>query len=170
MGTYVEGIKEEVVLSPAHALSLIATGEEHRHVGSNNFNLVSSRSHTIFTLVCQDNLHMLKILMHASLSIKTPKEFLTIESSSRGENTGEEDVTLSHLHLIDLAGSESSKAETTGLRRKEGSYINKSLLTLGTVTIPATACLVEVILRWWFQICHCFALLALVACLSFQEH
>lgn len=26
-GTYVEGIKEEVVLSPAHALSLIASGE-----------------------------------------------------------------------------------------------------------------------------------------------
>jgi centromeric protein E len=48
----VEGIKEEVVLSPAHALSLIASGEEHRHVGSNNFNLVSSRSHTIFTLAC----------------------------------------------------------------------------------------------------------------------
>lgn len=36
-------------------------------------------------------------------------------------------------NLIDLAGSESSKTETTGLRRKEGSYINKSLLTLGTV-------------------------------------
>ncbi|PKA64190.1 Kinesin-like protein NACK1 [Apostasia shenzhenica] len=56
-GTYVEGIKEEVVLSPGHALSFIAAGE----------------------------------------------------------------------------GSESSKTETTGLRRKEGSYINKSLLTLGTV-------------------------------------
>ncbi|XP_059654085.1 kinesin-like protein KIN-7D, mitochondrial isoform X3 [Cornus florida] len=50
-GTYVEGIKEEVVLSPGHALSFIAAGEEHRHVGSNNFNLLSSRSHTIFTLV-----------------------------------------------------------------------------------------------------------------------
>jgi len=37
--------------------------------------------------------------------------------------------------LIDLAGSESSKTETTGLRRKEGSYINKSLLTLGTVGV-----------------------------------
>jgi hypothetical protein len=36
-------------------------------------------------------------------------------------------------NLIDLAGSESSKTETTGLRRKEGSFINKSLLTLGTV-------------------------------------
>ena len=38
-------------------------------------------------------------------------------------------------NLIDLAGSESSKTETTGLRRKEGSYINKSLLTLGTVSV-----------------------------------
>ncbi|KAA0055450.1 kinesin-related protein 4 isoform X1 [Cucumis melo var. makuwa] len=111
-GTYVEGIKEEVVLSPAHALSLIASGEEHRHVGSNNFNLLSSRSHTIFTL--------------------------TIESSPHGEHHGEEDVTLSQLHLIDLAGSESSKTETTGLRRKEGSYINKSLLTLGTVISKLT--------------------------------
>ncbi|MCD7452081.1 hypothetical protein HAX54_014921 [Datura stramonium] len=111
MGTYVEGIKEEVVLSPAHALSLIASGEEHRHVGSNNFNLLSSRSHTIFTL--------------------------TIESSPRGGNQGEE-VALSQLHLIDLAGSESSKAETTGLRRREGSFINKSLLTLGTVISKLT--------------------------------
>uniref|UniRef100_A0A0D9W547 Kinesin motor domain-containing protein n=1 Tax=Leersia perrieri TaxID=77586 RepID=A0A0D9W547_9ORYZ len=110
-GTYVEGIKEEVVLSPAHALSLIATGEEHRHVGSNNFNLVSSRSHTIFTL--------------------------TIESSPSGEND-EGEVKLSQLNLIDLAGSESSKTETTGLRRKEGSYINKSLLTLGTVIAKLT--------------------------------
>ncbi|CAN0892333.1 Kinesin-like protein KIN-7E, chloroplastic, partial [Linum grandiflorum] len=111
-GTYVEAIKEEVVLSPAHALSLIATGEAHRHVGSNNINILSSRSHTIFTL--------------------------TIESSPSGENLGEEDVRLSRLHLIDLAGSESSKAETTGMRRKEGSYINKSLLTLGTVISKLT--------------------------------
>ncbi|RCV33689.1 hypothetical protein SETIT_7G102100v2 [Setaria italica] len=111
-GTYVEGIKEEVVLSPAHALSLIASGEEHRHVGSNNFNLVSSRSHTIFTL--------------------------TIESSPSGESDAAEEVKLSQLNLIDLAGSESSKTETTGLRRKEGSYINKSLLTLGTVIAKLT--------------------------------
>ncbi|KAG2683276.1 hypothetical protein I3760_10G024700 [Carya illinoinensis] len=111
-GIFVEGIKEEVVLSPAHALSLIAAGEEHRHVGSTNFNLLSSRSHTIFTL--------------------------TIESSPCGENSQGEAVSLSQLNLIDLAGSESSKAETTGVRRKEGSYINKSLLTLGTVISKLT--------------------------------
>ncbi|KAE9598299.1 hypothetical protein Lal_00003970 [Lupinus albus] len=111
-GTFIEGIKEEVVLSPAHALSLIAAGEEHRHVGSTNFNLLSSRSHTIFTL--------------------------TVESSPCGENCEGEAVTLSQLNLIDLAGSESSKAETTGMRRREGSYINKSLLTLGTVISKLT--------------------------------
>ncbi|KAK6941955.1 Kinesin motor domain [Dillenia turbinata] len=111
-GTFVEGVKEEVVLSPAHALSLIAAGEEHRHVGSTNFNLLSSRSHTIFTL--------------------------TIESSPCGENCEGEAVTLSQLNLIDLAGSESSRAETTGVRRKEGSYINKSLLALGTVISKLT--------------------------------
>ncbi|KAL4560723.1 hypothetical protein LXL04_032877 [Taraxacum kok-saghyz] len=111
-GAFVEGIKEEVVLSPAHALSLIAAGEEHRHVGSTNFNLLSSRSHTIFTL--------------------------TIESSPCGHNTEGEAVNFSQLNLIDLAGSESSKAETTGVRRKEGSYINKSLLTLGTVISKLT--------------------------------
>jgi len=70
-GTFVEGIKEEVVLSPAHALSLIAAGEEHRHVGSTNFNLLSSRSHTIFTL--------------------------TIESSPCGEVSEGEAVTFSQL-------------------------------------------------------------------------
>ncbi|XP_065024110.1 kinesin-like protein KIN-7D, chloroplastic isoform X2 [Musa acuminata AAA Group] len=111
-GTFVEGIKEEVVLSPAHALSLIAAGEEHRHVGSNNFNLLSSRSHTIFTL--------------------------TIESSSCGDCSEGGAVNFSQLNLIDLAGSESSRAETTGVRRREGSFINKSLLTLGTVIAKLT--------------------------------
>ncbi|KAB2048764.1 hypothetical protein ES319_A13G132500v1 [Gossypium barbadense] len=82
---------------------------EHRHVGSTNFNLLSIRSHTIFTL--------------------------TIESSSCGENSEGEAVNLSELNLIDLAGSDSSKAETTGIRRKEGSYTNKSLLTLGTIIL-----------------------------------
>ncbi|KAJ0233809.1 Kinesin-like protein KIN-7L [Hirschfeldia incana] len=111
-GAFIEGIKEEVVLSPAHALSLIAAGEEHRHIGSTSFNLLSSRSHTMFTL--------------------------TIESSPLGGNNEGEAVHLSQLNLIDLAGSESSKAATSGLRRKEGSYINKSLLTLGTVISKLT--------------------------------
>ncbi|KAD5803317.1 hypothetical protein E3N88_14677 [Mikania micrantha] len=111
-GAFVEGIKEEVVLSPAHVFSLILAGEEHRHLSSTNFNLLSSRSHTIFTL--------------------------TIESSPCGENGEDGDVNFSQLNLVDLAGSESSKAETIGVCRKEGSYINKSLLTLGSVISKLT--------------------------------
>uniref|UniRef100_A0A452YLM3 Kinesin-like protein n=1 Tax=Aegilops tauschii subsp. strangulata TaxID=200361 RepID=A0A452YLM3_AEGTS len=56
---------------------------------------------------------------------------MMIESSDRGDEY--DGAMYSQLNLIDLAGSESSKTETTGLRRREGSYINKSLLTLGTV-------------------------------------
>ncbi|KAJ8528563.1 hypothetical protein K7X08_037234 [Anisodus acutangulus] len=95
-----------------YKVELDETSSEHRHVGSTNFNLLSSRNHTIFTL--------------------------TIESSPCGEYSEGGAVTLSQLHLIDLAGSESSKAETTSVRRKEGSYINKSLLTLGTVISKLT--------------------------------
>ena len=41
---------------------------------------------------------------------------------------------MSVLNLVDLAGSErADKAGTEGARMKEGSYINRSLLTLGTV-------------------------------------
>ncbi|MQL93976.1 hypothetical protein Taro_026625 [Colocasia esculenta] len=46
-----------------------------------------------------------------------------IESSSCGDDY--DGVIYSQLNLIDLVRSESSKTETTGLRRKEGSYINK---------------------------------------------
>ncbi|KAK3268519.1 hypothetical protein CYMTET_22985 [Cymbomonas tetramitiformis] len=102
-GVYVENIKEEVVLSFEHILSLIAAGEAHRHVGATNFNAESSRSHTIFRLNIES----------------------TIPETM--------DIRQSNLNLIDLAGSESSKAETTGLRRREGAFINKSLLTLGTI-------------------------------------
>ncbi|CAL5363998.1 unnamed protein product [Camellia sinensis] len=58
---------------------------------------------------------------------------MTIEGSPCGDNCEGGAVNLSQLNLIDLAGFESSKAETTGVRQKEGSYINKSLLTLGTI-------------------------------------
>ncbi|KAF2542547.1 hypothetical protein F2Q70_00037462 [Brassica cretica] len=83
-GTFVEGIKEEVILSPAHALSLIAAGEV-KDISSLNSVMICSRSHTIFTLV------------------------MTIESCPLGDKIKSEAVHLSQLNVVDLAGSESSK-------------------------------------------------------------
>ncbi|VAH17297.1 unnamed protein product [Triticum turgidum subsp. durum] len=64
-------------------------------------------------------------------NLRVREDAQMIESSDRGDEY--DGAMYSQLNLIDLAGSESSKTETTGLRRREGSYINKSLLTLGTV-------------------------------------
>lgn len=57
---------------------------------------------------------------------------IIIESSTTAPD-GVVTRTLSELNLIDLAGSESAKVERTRDHRLEGGFINKSLLTLGTV-------------------------------------
>lgn len=94
------------VLSANHALSLVAAGDAQRKVSATSFNDDSSRSHTL----CR----------------------ITIESC-RPDASRPRDRLLSSLNLIDLAGSESARAAATRSHRMEGSYINKSLLTLGTV-------------------------------------
>ncbi|KAG6524522.1 hypothetical protein ZIOFF_014434 [Zingiber officinale] len=155
-GTFIEGIKEEVVLSPAHALSLIAAGEAVIYCSVTwTTGKLTNSGFSISGTVMSLTLHSAVLTL------------LTIESSPCGDCGEGEAVNFSQLmlvatgcmfvvmlvdffspnnwfyvlvfhswmqNLIDLAGSESSRAETTGVRRKEGSYINKSLLTLGTVS------------------------------------
>nr|XP_018628052.1 kinesin-like protein KIN-7O [Nicotiana tomentosiformis] len=84
----------------------------HRHIGETNMNVYSSRSHTIFRMI--------------------------IESREKAEDTKTDNscdaVRVSVLNLVDLAGSErAAKTGAEGVRLKEGSHINKSLMTLGTV-------------------------------------
>ncbi|XP_007028491.2 PREDICTED: kinesin-like protein KIN-7O isoform X3 [Theobroma cacao] len=113
-GIYVAGLREEIVASPEQVLDFMEFGESHRHIGETNMNLHSSRSHTIFRMI--------------------------IESRDRTED-GDGDtvnscdaVRVSVLNLVDLAGSErAAKTGAEGVRLKEGSHINKSLMTLGTV-------------------------------------
>ncbi|XP_047307060.1 kinesin-like protein KIN-7O [Impatiens glandulifera] len=111
-GIFVAGLREEIVASPHQVLELMEFGVSHRHIGETNMNLYSSRSHTIFRMI--------------------------IESRERNEheNIGSscDAVRVSVLNLVDLAGSERVvKTGAEGVRLKEGSHINKSLLTLGTV-------------------------------------
>eukprot|EP00164_Ancoracysta_twista_P000239 GFYU01000341.1.p1 GENE.GFYU01000341.1~~GFYU01000341.1.p1 ORF type:complete len:608 (+),score=194.91 GFYU01000341.1:184-2007(+) len=107
-GVVIAGVKEEIVLSPEQILNLLAAGEAHRHVGSTDWNEQSSRSHTIFRLIVE--------------SIETKQG----DGGKKGEISRS-----SLLNLIDLAGSERATSQTD--RLAEGKYINRSLLTLGTV-------------------------------------
>ncbi|KAI3742776.1 hypothetical protein L1987_60471 [Smallanthus sonchifolius] len=61
--------------------------------------------------------------LHFVLLASYWQRLVMIQSSSHGDEY--DGVIFSQLDLIDLAGSESSKTETTGLRRKEGSILYK---------------------------------------------
>ncbi|KAM0843491.1 hypothetical protein ACQ4PT_057675 [Festuca glaucescens] len=111
-GIHVAGLREEIVTYPEQVLDFVSFGESHRHIGETNMNVYSSRSHTIFRMV--------------------------IESREKADETEAGDscdaVRVSVLNLVDLAGSErAAKTGAEGVRLKEGSHINKSLMTLGTV-------------------------------------
>jgi len=113
-GVYASPLKEEIVQSPTQLLRVIARGDQARRTASTQFNARSSRSHAVVQIV--------------------------VESRERIPGNGGDNkrqgllpggVRVSTLSLIDLAGSE--KAAESKERRTEGSHINKSLLTLGTV-------------------------------------
>ncbi len=113
-GVYATPLKEEIVQSPTQLLRVIARGDQARRTASTQFNARSSRSHAVVQIVVESRE---RIPGGAG------------ESKRSGLLPG--GVRVSTLSLIDLAGSE--KAAESKERRAEGSHINKSLLTLGTV-------------------------------------
>eukprot|EP00798_Chlamydomonas_sp_ICE-L_P003492 gene3493-13558_t len=108
-GVYVPGLREDIVTGPEQVLALLDEGESNRHIGSTKMNEKSSRSHTVFRMVIESRL-------------------IEAEADDAGA------ILVSTLTLVDLAGSERvAKTGAEGIRMKEGSAINKSLLTLGNV-------------------------------------
>lgn len=122
-GTYVHGLKEEIVTTPSQVLSLLDFGTSRRHVGATNMNAHSSRSHTIFRMIVESR------AINTSAMETTENAETQAKDHSRGGG-----VLVSTLNLVDLAGSERvSKTGAEGQRAKEGAHINKSLMTLGVV-------------------------------------
>ncbi|KAG0373627.1 hypothetical protein BGX24_011452 [Mortierella sp. AD032] len=120
-GVYVSPLKEEIVTAPSQVMRIIERGDYQRHVSSTDFNAHSSRSHSIFQIVIESR-------DRSPTAAGSP----TSKPGSKSASA----VRVSQLNLIDLAGSE--KASSNEERRKEGAFINKSLLTLGTVISKLT--------------------------------
>lgn len=114
-GVYASPLKEEIVQSPTQLLRVIARGDNARRTSSTQFNARSSRSHAVVQIVVES------------------RERIPGSGAMGDKRVGlvPGGVRVSTLSLIDLAGSE--RAAETKERRTEGSHINKSLLTLGTV-------------------------------------
>ncbi|KAF1996112.1 kinesin-domain-containing protein [Amniculicola lignicola CBS 123094] len=117
-GVYATPLKEEIVQSPTQLLRVIARGDNARRVAGTQFNARSSRSHAVVQIVVESRE---RVPGGAAGSLKESKRSAIAPGG----------VRVSTLSLIDLAGSE--KAAENKERRTEGSHINKSLLTLGTV-------------------------------------
>ncbi|TVY24303.1 Kinesin-related protein [Lachnellula hyalina] len=115
-GVYASPLKEEIVQSPTQLLRVIARGDNARRTSSTQFNARSSRSHAVVQIVVESR-------------ERIPGNGAMSDNKRSGMVPG--GVRVSTLSLIDLAGSE--RAAETKERRTEGSHINKSLLTLGTV-------------------------------------
>lgn len=107
IGVFVKDLSGYVVHNADDLDNIMKLGNKNRVVGSTLVNIVSSRSHAIFSI--------------------------TIESSVTDE-AGEQHVKMGKLQLVDLAGSErQSKTQSSGIRLKEATKINLSLSVLGNV-------------------------------------
>ncbi|KAF7365202.1 Kinesin-like protein [Mycena venus] len=129
------GLREEVVTSLASVREVLRRGEGNRRTASTDWNERSSRSHSVFRVVCESR-------ERGDRSCGEEDRSATPTMNGRhtpgfggrqtpGPRLRGSSVQSSVLSLIDLAGSE--RATSDKERTKEGRYINTSLLTLGTV-------------------------------------
>ena len=108
LGPYVEGLQHCQVKNYTDVNRLLKRGARDRHTAKTSMNDVSSRSHAVLELV--------------------------LTTSKFDPQTGDLSETNSRIALVDLAGSErQTTAKTEGERLREGSSINKGLLSLGNV-------------------------------------
>lgn len=120
LGPLIQGATEVNFSTPHDVKLVLEEGERRRHFGITNMNVHSSRSHVLVRLTIESR----KIQLSPT----------SMTNSLRQSWNGDRPSCISVLNLVDLAGSE--RASKTGNRReslKEGSFINKSLLTLGNV-------------------------------------
>ncbi|EPX70804.1 kinesin-like protein Cut7 [Schizosaccharomyces octosporus yFS286] len=117
----VTGMEEFYIKNAAEGLRLLREGSYRRHVAATKCNDLSSRSHSIFTIT---------ICTKVTSSSSHEPGFTNMSSN----NSPDDYMRVSKLHMVDLAGSENIGRSGAGNKRaRETGMINQSLLTLGRV-------------------------------------
>eukprot|EP01012_Entosiphon_sulcatum_P032615 TRINITY_DN4145_c0_g1_i1.p1 TRINITY_DN4145_c0_g1~~TRINITY_DN4145_c0_g1_i1.p1 ORF type:complete len:754 (+),score=146.21 TRINITY_DN4145_c0_g1_i1:324-2585(+) len=114
-GVYVDGLSEWIVRTPQEIYGLIDAGGKARAVGTTRMSEMSSRSHAIFTIICEQG------------------------ECVEGDEEKRIQVRIGKLNIVDLAGSEKVRQTgATGQRLEESKKINWSLSALGKVISALT--------------------------------
>lgn len=112
---YINGVLEVEVKSSVEAFEVLNLGQKRKRMAHTVLNAESSRSHSIF------NVRLVQLEKAPSRSDGRP---LIPEQNL---------IKVGQLSLVDLAGSERlSRTHNTGMRLKEASSINNSLMSLRT--------------------------------------
>ncbi|XP_017776518.1 PREDICTED: kinesin-like protein KIF23 [Nicrophorus vespilloides] len=110
---YVNGVVEQEVKCAAEAFELFNAGQKRKRMGHTLLNAESSRSHSIF------NIRVVQL------------EQYVLNSNGERVIPAQNLLKVGQLSLVDLAGSErSNRTQNTGMRLKEASSINNSLMSL----------------------------------------
>lgn len=143
-GVFVEGLSEWVVRSPQEIYGLMQRGGAMRATGSHRMNVLSSRSHAVFIIICEQSETTYVDEKGVELS---PEEFHKLVKSqgaaghglSKLESNVKQSFKVGKLNLVDLAGSERVRLTgATGQRLEESKKINQSLSALGNVIAALT--------------------------------
>ena len=121
-----DGLSQLAVADYTTIDTLIKAGNTVRKTTATLMNDTSSRSHAVFTIVLtQVYSHVIRVFCtHNTNPVKA-----RYDEASKSTGT-----KVSRVCLVDLAGSERhSKSGTSGTALREGSSINQSLSTLGSV-------------------------------------
>ncbi|CAG9462974.1 unnamed protein product [Pedinophyceae sp. YPF-701] len=155
-GVQVEGLSEVGVSSEQELAHLLRQAEKRRHVRDTGANASSSRSHQVVRLYVESRPGgpgsgaTPTATPRAHSASQTPRSGVPklplgatdldgMEDAADAARDGPKgDVISSRLYFVDLAGSERARTAEIGdqmdsARLKEGSHINRSLLTLGSI-------------------------------------
>jgi hypothetical protein len=124
-GVYVGDLSEFVVKTPQDIYTLMERGAQIRATGSTRLNELSSRSHAVFIIICEQS--------ETKYVDENGRE--VDEDYTRGQNVEvRQAFKIGKLNLVDLAGSERVRfSGATGQRLEESKKINQSLSALGNV-------------------------------------